>query len=64
VGHAHTMAVTTFAGRPLLIGGGVVSTVTAAAEAPPVLWYAAPPSFALHLVEDGRVTTHWRALPG
>jgi 3',5'-cyclic-AMP phosphodiesterase len=64
VGHAHTMAWTTFAGRPLLIGGGVVSTVTACAEAPPVLWYDAPPSFALHLVEDGRVTTHWRALPG
>ena len=33
VGHAHTMAATTFAGRPLLIGGGVVSTVTADAEA-------------------------------
>jgi len=64
VGHAHTMATTTFAGRPLLIGGGVVSTVTADAEAPPTLWYAAPPSFALHLVgDDGRVTSHWRALP-
>jgi len=64
VGHAHTMATTTFAGRPLLIGGGVVSTVTADAEAPPTLWYAAPPSFALHLVgDDARVTSHWRALP-
>ena len=64
VGHAHTMAATTFAGRPLLIGGGVVSTVTADAETPPTLWYDAPPTFALHLVgEDGRVTTHWRALP-
>jgi 3',5'-cyclic-AMP phosphodiesterase len=64
VGHAHTMAATTFAGRPLLIGGGVVSTVTADAEAAPTLWYEAPASFALHLVENGRVTTHWRALPG
>jgi 3',5'-cyclic-AMP phosphodiesterase len=64
VGHAHTMAATMFAGRPLLIGGGVVSTVTAHAEGPPTLWYHAPPSFALHLVDDGRVTTHWRALPG
>jgi Icc protein len=64
VGHAHTMSATTFAGRPLLIGGGVVSTVTADAEPPPTLWYDAPPSFALHLVDDGgRVTTHWRALP-
>jgi hypothetical protein len=42
----------------------VVSTVTADAEAAPTLWYEAPASFALHLVEDGRVTTHWRALPG
>jgi Icc protein len=65
VGHAHTMGATTFAGRPLLIGGGVVSTVTADAEPPPTLWYDAPPSFALHLVDDeGPVTTHWRALPG
>jgi 3',5'-cyclic AMP phosphodiesterase CpdA len=65
VGHAHTMSATTFAGRPLLIGGGVVSTVTAGSEPPPAIWYDAPPSFALHLIEaDGRVTTHWRALPG
>jgi 3',5'-cyclic AMP phosphodiesterase CpdA len=64
VGHAHTMGVTTFAGRPLLIGGGVVSAVTADAEAVPTLWYDAPPTFALHLVDDeGRVTSHWRALP-
>lgn len=64
VGHAHTMGVTSFAGRPLLIGGGVVSAVTADSERLPQLWYGAPPSFALHLVDDdGRVTTHWRALP-
>jgi len=66
-GHAHTMSTTTFAGRPLLMGGGVVSTVTADAEEVDTLWYAAPPSFALHLVHDSeeppRVTTHWRALP-
>src|SRR4051794_39686927 len=64
VGHAHTMSATTFAGRPLLIGGGVVSTVTADAEEPPTIWYDAPPTFALHLVDpEGRITTHWRALP-
>jgi 3',5'-cyclic AMP phosphodiesterase CpdA len=63
VGHAHTMGATTFAGRPLLIGGGVVSTVTADAEPRPTIWYDAPPTFALHLVDHGRVTTHWRALP-
>ena len=67
VGHAHTMSATTFAGRPLLVGGGVVSTVTADAEQVDTLWYGAPPSFALHLVDDAeqpaRVTTHWRGLP-
>jgi 3',5'-cyclic AMP phosphodiesterase CpdA len=67
VGHAHTMSATTFAGRPLLMGGGVVSTVTADAEQVDTLWYAAPVSLALHLVDDDerppRVTTHWRALP-
>src|SRR4051812_19074233 len=71
VGHAHTMGATMFAGRPLLIGGGVVSTVTAAAEQLPVIWYSAPPSLALPLVDEAestgaavpRVTTHWRALP-
>lgn len=65
-GHAHTMSATTFAGRPLLMGGGVVSTVTLDAEQVDTLWYAAPPSFALHLVDDEpppRVTTHWRAIP-
>jgi len=63
VGHAHTMAATTYASLPLLIGGGVVSTVPLAAEPFPVVWYDAPPSLALHLVDDRRVTTHWRALP-
>ena len=42
VGHAHTMGATTFAGRPLLIGGGVVSTVSTDAEDLPQVWYDAP----------------------
>lgn len=64
VGHAHTMSATTFCGRPLLIGGGVVSTITSTAEPVDTVWYPAPPTFALHLVgEDMRITTHWRALP-
>lgn len=63
VGHAHTMGATTYAGRPLLIGGGVVSAVPLEAEPFPVVWYDAPPSLALHLLDDDhRVTTHWRAL--
>lgn len=63
VGHAHTACTTTFAGVPVLIGGGVASTVPVDAEDLPVVWEAGPPVFALHLLDDdGRLTTHWRAL--
>jgi 3',5'-cyclic-AMP phosphodiesterase len=63
VGHAHTMGVSTFAGRPLLVGGGVVSTVPLDQEERPVVWYDAAPTFAVHFLhDDGRVTTHWRAV--
>jgi 3',5'-cyclic AMP phosphodiesterase CpdA len=64
VGHAHTASATTFAGRPQLIGGGVASTVPLDAEPYPVVWEAGPPTLAFHLLhDDGRLTTHWRALP-
>jgi Icc protein len=64
VGHAHTMSALSFAGRPLLIGGGAVSTVTHDAEALPLIWMDAPVTFALHLHgDDGTLVTHWRALP-
>jgi 3',5'-cyclic AMP phosphodiesterase CpdA len=63
VGHAHTACATTFAGVPVLVGGGCASTVPLDAEDLPVVWEAAPPTFALHLLhDDGRLTTHWRAL--
>jgi 3',5'-cyclic AMP phosphodiesterase CpdA len=63
VGHAHTQGATTFAGKPLLVGGGVASTVTLDQEPLPLVWEAAPPTIAFHLVhDDGRVTTHWRAI--
>jgi Icc protein len=64
VGHAHTACATTFAGRPLLIGGGCASTVPLDQEPYPVIWEAGPPTLAFHLLhDDGRLTTHWRALP-
>lgn len=64
VGHAHTMAATTFAGVPLLVGGGVASTVTVDAEDLPPITTELPATFAMHLVgDDGRPVTHWRALP-
>ena len=63
VGHFHTAAVSTFAGRPVLIGGGVSSTAPLPAEGRGRIWNDAPPSFAVHLVTDDlRLITHWRSL--
>ncbi|WP_203338231.1 metallophosphoesterase [Nocardioides limicola] len=63
-GHAHTACATTFAGVPVLVGGGVASTVTLDAEDLPLVTDELPPMFAVHLVgDDGRVVTHWRAVP-
>ena len=63
VGHAHTMGSSTFAGRPVLVGGGVASTVSLDQEDLPLVWYDAPASYALHyLHDDGRLTSHWRAI--
>jgi 3',5'-cyclic AMP phosphodiesterase CpdA len=63
VGHNHTMCVTTFAGRPALVGGGVVSSVTLEQEPQDSIWLDAPPTLAVHLLgDDGRLTSFWRAL--
>jgi 3',5'-cyclic-AMP phosphodiesterase len=69
-GHAHTMAVTTFAGRPLLVAPGVVSTArrpwTTADE---LTWANAAdlddtPAVAFHVLDDNRrLTTHFRNAP-
>ena len=50
VGHNHTMCATTFAGRPTLVGGGVVSSVTLDQEPLDHLWLEAPPTLAVHLL--------------
>jgi Icc protein len=64
VGHAHTQCATTFAGRPLLVGGGVASTVPLDAEPFPAVWEAGAPTIAFHLLlDEGRIVTHWRAVP-
>lgn len=59
-GHAHTPAATTFAGRPLVVAPGVVSTLRLPAEAVEVIDPAAPPGAALHVLDGGRLTTHFR----
>ncbi|WP_374214555.1 metallophosphoesterase [Streptomyces sp. Je 1-79] len=68
-GHAHTAAATTFAGRPLLVAPGVISTSKLPWEP-----YNHPndhvyrdemaPSLAFHLLDqEGRITTHFRSVP-
>jgi 3',5'-cyclic-AMP phosphodiesterase len=56
--------VTTFAGRPVLVAPGVVSTIRLPWEAGDVIDRDAPPSVAFHLLgDDGRLTTHHRVVP-
>ncbi|MFE6055814.1 metallophosphoesterase [Kitasatospora sp. NPDC056446] len=63
-GHAHTAAATTFAGLPVLVAPGVVSTVTLPCEGGRGISFDHPPMLAFHLLDDeGRVTTHYRAVP-
>ena len=60
-GHAHTAAATTFAGRPLLIAPGVLSTGVTPWDVGATADYAAPPAVAYHIIgDDGRLTTHYR----
>lgn len=61
-GHAHTAAATSFAGLPLLVAPGVVSTLllpwdrTGGAHVD----LDDRPALAFHVIDDGRVTTHFR----
>lgn len=66
-GHAHTPAVTTFAGRPLLVAPGVVSTLRLPwerrAHAEDHVHLDLPPALAFHVLdEEGRLTTHYRSV--
>ncbi|MGC5014190.1 metallophosphoesterase [Streptosporangium sp. DT93] len=69
-GHAHTAAATTFAGRPLLVAPGVVSTVRLPWErrshpgAPgDHIHLDRPPALAFHVLDDeGHLTTHYRSV--
>lgn len=63
-GHAHTASAAVFAGRPLVVCPPVASWVMLAEECGPdtVFDRAAPPAFAIHLVDGGRLTTHVRSV--
>ena len=63
VGHAHTAATGVFAGRPLVVAPGVVSTLRLPPEHRDDLDYELPPGVALHFLDGGRLTTHFRVLP-
>jgi Icc protein len=63
-GHAHSAAATTFAGRPLLVAPGVVSTSLLPVEGGAVVDLTLPPMIALHLLDqERRLTTHYRVVP-
>jgi 3',5'-cyclic AMP phosphodiesterase CpdA len=62
-GHAHTPAASTFAGRPLLVAPGVVSTLRLPWEHGDVLDYDLPPAIAFHVLDEWRLTTHYRLVP-
>ncbi|MEZ0070599.1 Icc protein [Streptacidiphilus sp. MAP12-20] len=64
-GHVHAPAATTFAGRPLLIAPGVVSTLRLPWENGPgrtsAVLEEVPPGLLFHVIDDeGRLTTHYR----
>ncbi|WP_062346918.1 metallophosphoesterase [Herbidospora yilanensis] len=64
-GHAHTAAATMFAGLPLLVGPGVVSTVLTPyeTESRPPVSLEQPPGFALHVFDGEHLVTHYRVVP-
>ena len=62
-GHAHTSAATMFAGRPLLVAPGVVSTGLLPWEAGGPVALNEPPAVAFHILDDElRLTTHYRVI--
>ncbi|MGY0235303.1 metallophosphoesterase [Longispora urticae] len=61
-GHAHTAAASTFAGLPLLVGPGVVSTLMLEWEGRGHLSFEDPPGIAFHVLDDGHLTTHYRTV--
>lgn len=68
VGHAHSACATSYDAMrrplPVLVPGGLASTVSLDAEPYDPITPELPPTFALHLVgDDGRIVTHWRSLP-
>ncbi|MFC9892589.1 metallophosphoesterase [Nocardia sp. NPDC127579] len=65
-GHAHSAAATTFAGKPMLAAPSTASVLGGEweLELPDhVMDYAPDPAIALHVIENHRITTHFRSVP-
>jgi 3',5'-cyclic-AMP phosphodiesterase len=62
-GHAHTAAVSTFAGRPIVVAPGVFWTLQMPWEGDDVVDWAQPAAIAFHVLdEQNRLTTHYRSV--
>jgi 3',5'-cyclic AMP phosphodiesterase CpdA len=61
-GHAHTAAASAFAGRPVLLAPAVTWTLVMPAEKERLADLTAEPGFALHAVDGGHITTHFRTV--
>lgn len=61
-GHAHTPAASMFAGRPLLVAPGVVSTLLLPWESDEITSLELPPAIAFHILDGLRLTTHYRVI--
>ncbi|MEV7595858.1 metallophosphoesterase [Kitasatospora sp. NPDC089797] len=62
-GHAHTAAVSTFAGRPLLVGPAVTWTLRLPWEGDEPADRDQPPGIAFHVLDERhRLTTHFRVV--
>lgn len=63
-GHAHTAAVSTFAGKPLIVGPAVTWTLRLPWEGDHPADRSQPPGLAFHMLDHARnLTTHFRVLP-
>jgi 3',5'-cyclic-AMP phosphodiesterase len=61
-GHAHTPAAAMFGGVPLRVAPGVFSTLVVPWEGGLILDEQAPPGVAIHVLDDGGLTTHYRVV--
>ena len=61
-GHAHTACASSFAGRPIIVAPAVTFAVRLPWEGGSFDNWDQPPGVAFHVVEDSRITTHFRVV--